>query len=101
MNTFSNANANAASIDIQGTLALIREFKAKGDFLDAMRDVAFEDLRASGFYIKAERDGCGEYWVIDDRIMARFNQGGQHPGPGLSPFYGVRVVPLSYWREKP
>lgn len=98
MNTFSNGQ-NCGPIDMQKMLVTMREFEAKGRFLDALRDVAFEDMRAHGFYIKAERDSLGEYWVVDDRLLEKFNRPPRHPrNPYVDVLSGIRVTPLSCWR---
>ncbi len=96
-----------SAIDFKKMLALMREMKAKGEFLDAMRDVAFEDLRANGSYIKSERDALGEFWVVDDAILKQLEKVTNDKvanNPAIAsamPFYGIRVVPLSQWRNDP
>lgn len=97
-NTTASTAASTASVpSIQDMLRLMREMDARKSLQDAMRDVTFEDMRAKGIYIKAERDGLGEFWVIDDRFLKELKDKfpkTPEPSPKCG---GVRIVPLSEW----
>lgn len=100
MNTFSNAAAKP--LDFRAMLTMMRESKARQSLQDAIRDVNFEDMRRKGHYIKAERDACGEYWVVADKILKGLLEEAFGGGGGVcapASFYGVRVVSLSAWLE--
>lgn len=102
MNTVAT-NASYAPFDIKQMLATMDVLKAAGEFRDAMRDVLFEDLRRRGFYIKAERDSRGEFWVIDDKIIEQVKTViPQKPVGflGMPPLGSVRVVALSDWLKR-
>lgn len=103
MNTYANAATSYAAPDFKQLRELMQQMDAKRRARDEARDVAFAEMRERGEYIKVEKIGGREVWVVGDDLLAKIiiNTIGD-PSPVGAPcsLYGVWVMSLSEWVER-